>query len=111
MKLFARTPNNTGIGLTVILTGQVREEDGLLTHIEVILPIGCDLVVARADYTTIEPLPKSPMGQQLLWVHAGDLCADDGMWVNQAKIRAEIVRVNDQRRLDMARGPLGENWP
>lgn len=111
MKLFARTPGDDGLVLNVILTGQVQEDnDGIIWRVEIVLPIGCDHVVGY----TIESLPKSPMGQQLLWVNPGALCVDVAGGVNPAKqdqIRAEVVRVNDQRRLDMARGPLGENWP
>lgn len=107
MKLYARTPAGTGLGLNVILTGQVEEDSDIIRRVEIILPIGCDLVVGY----TVEALPKSPMGQQLLWADPGDVCANDGSTINQDQLRAEVVRVNDQRRLDMMHGPLGENWP
>jgi hypothetical protein len=103
VKLYVCTSAGTDLGLNVILTGQVQEDAGIIRRIEVILPIGCE------PFGTA--LPKSPMGQQLLWVNSGDICADNGGAVDQDQIRAEVVHVNDQRRLDMARGPLGENWP
>jgi len=111
VKLYACTPDGIGLGLNVILTGQIQEDtDGLIWRVEIVLPIGCDHVVGY----TVEALPKSPTGQQLLWVNPGDLCADVAGGVkpiNQDQVRAEVARVNDQRRLDMTRGPLRENWP
>jgi len=89
VKLYARTPAGTSLGLNVLLTGQVQEEGGAIRRVEVILPIGC------APFVTA--LPKSPMGQQLLWASSGDLCADDGGAIDLDQIRAEIVRVNEQK--------------
>ena len=111
MKLYARTPAGTGLGLNVLLTGQVREEGNTIRRVEVILPIGCDPFVAVLGGYAVEALPKSPMGQQLLWADPGDVCANDGSPVNQDQLRAEVARVHAQARLDMASGPLGENWP
>jgi hypothetical protein len=107
MKLYARTPAGTGIGIDVHLTGQVREEGGIIFSVEVALSIGCDLVVGYH----VEALPKTPSGRQLLWVDPGDICADNGFTVSQPDLRAEVTRVNDQRRAEMRHGPLGENWP
>ena len=107
MKLYARTPAGTGLGLDVLLTGQLKESDGKIRSVEVALPDGCDHVVGYA----IEPLPKRLSGRQLLWVDPGDVCADDGSTVNQEVLRGEVKRVNEQLRADMERGPLGENWP
>lgn len=107
MKLYARTPAGTGLGIDVVLTGQVRESDGKITRVEVALPPGCDLVVGY----TIEALPRSPSGRQLLWADPGDVCADDGSTLNQDALRAVVTRVNEQLRADAMRGPLGENWP
>jgi hypothetical protein len=113
VKLYARTPAGTGLGLDVLLTGQVRatgseEKAGwVIRSVEITLPIGCDSIIGYG----VESLPKSPSGRQLLWVDPGDVCADDGSTVNQEALRAEVNRVNEERRADMLRGPLGENWP
>ena len=107
MKLYARTSSGTGLGLDVLLTGQLNALDGKICGVEIALPAGCGYVygVPRAA------LPKAPSGRLLLWVDAGDVCANDGATATQEEIRAEAVRVNDQRRIEMLRGPLGENWP
>lgn len=107
MKLYARTPSGTGLGLDILLTGQLKESDGKIRDVEIALPTGCDYVygVLRAA------LPKSPSGRLILWVDAGDVCANDGAAATQEELRAEAVRVNEQRRADMLRGPLGEYWP
>jgi hypothetical protein len=112
VKLYARTPTGTGLGIDVLLTGQVREDNGTLRSVEIYMPIGCDLVVGyRIEKAVFESLPQGRGSRQVLWVDPGDLCADDGNTVNQAQIRAEVVRVNEQLRAEMLRGPLGENWP
>jgi len=105
VKLYARTPSGIGLGLDVLLTGQLKEADGKIRDVEVALPIGCDYVYG------VVIGPKSPSGRLLLWVDAGDVCANDGATATQEELRADIVRVNDQHRADMMRGPLGENWP
>jgi len=118
VKLYVRTPAGIGLGIDVLLTGQVREtgsEAGakagwVLRSVEVALPIACDHIVGYIGYS-VEPLPKSPSGRQLLWVNPGDLCADDGSAVNQEALRAEAARVREQLRTDMMRGPLPGNWP
>jgi hypothetical protein len=107
MKLYARTPSGTGLGLDVLLTGQLRESDGKVRGVEVALPIGCDHVVGYR----VEALPKTPRGRQILWADPSDVCADDGDSLTHDQLRAEAARVNDQHRADMLRGPLGENWP
>ncbi len=107
MKLYARTPAGTGLGIDVLLTGQVREENGTIRSVEIYMPIGCDLVVGYR----IESLPQGRGSRQVLWVDPGDLCADDSSALNQEALRAEVVRINEQLRAEMMSGPLGENWP
>ena len=107
MKLYARTPAGTGLGLHVFLTGQVRESEGKIRSVEVIMPHGCDCIRGY----TIEPLPKNLAGDQLLWADPGDVCTDDGASLNQAQLRAEVERVNERARYEMQHGPLPENWP
>ena len=107
MKLYARTPAGRGIGLDVLLTGQLKEADGKIRGVEVALPFGCDWIVANG----IEDLPMTPSGRQLLWVDPGDICADNGFTVSPSELSAEAARVREQLRLDMLHGPLGENWP
>lgn len=107
MKLFARTPGGDGLGLDVLLTGQVTERGGKIHRVEVALPIGCHSIVAYC----VEVLAETPSGRQLTWADPGDLRADDGSLVDREQIRAEVARVNEQARLDMQSGPLGKNGP
>jgi hypothetical protein len=107
VKLYARTPAGVGLGINVHLTGQLREDGDKIRSVEVKLPFGCDHVVGY----TVEPLPKSLGGDQLLWADPGDICANDGFTVSQDDLRAEADRVREQERVDTLRGPLGENWP
>lgn len=106
MKLYVRTPAGTGLGIDIFLTGQVQEDGGKISRVEITLPTGCDHIVGYG----LSPLPKSPAGDQLLWADPGDICAADGSPVTQAELRAEAVRVNEliERRM---RDRLGENWP
>lgn len=108
MKLYARTATGTGLGIDILLTGQMREDGGFICSVEVVLPIGCILIVG---YHVDSFLPKTPSGRQLLWADPIDISADNGASLNQFQLRAELVRVNEQRRTEMLRGPLGENWP
>jgi len=105
VKLYARTPSGTGLGIDVFFTGQVEETDGKIKRVEVVLPAGCDYV-----YGVVTRRSAFPSGR-LLWVDAGDVCVNDGATASQEELRAEAVRVNEQRRVDMLSGPLGENWP
>jgi hypothetical protein len=107
VKLYARTPSGTGLGLDVLLTGQIKESDGKVRSVEVMLPIGCDHVVGYA----VEPLPKSPGGRHLLWADPADVCANNGDTVSHDDLRAEAARIRKQDDDDRFRGPLGENWP
>jgi hypothetical protein len=116
VKLYARTPSGRGLGISVRFTGQVKESDNTIRSVEITLPRGCDEVVglrvgAEIVGYRVEALPKAPSGDPILWADPDDLCADDGSAVNQEQLRAEVIRVNDQRRADMLRGPLGEDWP
>lgn len=121
MKLFTRTLAGTGVSFDVALTGQLREDGEKILLVEVMLPIGGGF--ARFDQKHVVPsefgnrivarselLPTSPGGRQLLWVNPQDLYTKDGL-VEYAQLRSELARVNEQRRADMLRGPLGENWP
>lgn len=107
MKLSAHTPAGTGLELDVLLTGHVREDSGKNLHaVEIMLPAGC----VSVDGYGAETL-KTPSGRAVLWATPGDIRTDDGSTVNHDQLRAEVVRVTEQRRLDMLRGSLGENWP
>ncbi len=107
MKLYTRTPAGIGIGIGILLTGQVKEVDGKLRAVEISLPFGCDAIVGY----TATPLPKTPGGRAILWVDPGDLCTDAGSPMNREALLDEIKGVNDRRVEEMRRGPLGENWP
>jgi len=107
VKLYTRTPGGDGLGLDVLLTGQVTERNGKIHRVEVALPIGCVSIVGYR----VEVLPKTPGSRGLLWADPDDIRADDGSTVNQDQLRAEVVRVNEEGRSEMRRGPLGENWP
>ena len=106
MKLSAHTPAGTGLELDVLLTGHVREDSGKNLHaVEIMLPAGVSVDGHGAGTL------KTPSGRTVLWAIPGDIRTDDGSIVNHDQLRAEVVRVTEQRRLDMLRGPLGENWP
>lgn len=107
MKLYARTPSGLDLGLDVLLTGQLKESDGKIRSVEVVLPIGCDHVVGCA----VVALPRRLSGRQVLWTDPSDICADDGSTVNQDQLCAEAARVLEQMRLDILNGPLGDKWP
>lgn len=107
MKLYARTPAGTGLGLDVLLTGQLNESDGKIRSIEVSLPNGCVQVVG----CRIKTMPKMPRGRQLLWTDPADIYADDGDSLSPEELRNEAARVREKRRAEMLHGPLGENWP
>jgi hypothetical protein len=107
VKLYARTHGGTGLGLDIRLTGQLKESDGKIRSVEVTLPSGCDQIVGY----TFEPLPKTPGGSALLWADPGDVCTDRGDVVSPSELRDEAARVREQARVEMLRGPLGENWP
>jgi hypothetical protein len=122
VKLYVRTLAGTGLGINVLLTGQVHEDGGTIRRVEIYMPLGCDLVIgyygtaitgasARGATKLVMPLPKGRGDRQLLCVDSGDLCANDGSTLDQETLRAEVKRVNDQNRADMMHGPLGENWP
>lgn len=96
MKLFARTTAGITLGIDVHLTGQAREVDGNISSLEIKLPFGC----ARMGIET-----------STLWADVRDLGADNAGSFTQAELRAQIDRVQEQLRADMARGPLGEYWP
>jgi hypothetical protein len=107
VKLYARTPCGTGLGIDVLLTGLVKEANGKITSVEIYMPIGGHLVVGYS----IEPQPKGRGSREILWVDPSDLCANDGAAVNQEAVRTEVARVNEQLRYEALHGPLGENWP
>jgi hypothetical protein len=104
LKLYVRLSACGGLGLDVLLTGQVKETDGKRL-VEVSLPYGCDTIVGA-------PLPKTGSGRALIWADPGDLCANDDNLVSTEALFNEVKRVNDLRAEEMRRGPLGgENWP
>lgn len=107
MKLCVQLEAGIGLGIDILPTGQVKEVRGMIANVEVALPNGCDGTIIFA----YKPLPKTPGNRPLLWVDARDLRTDSGIRMNETDLRAEIKRVNDERRADMMRGPLGENWP
>jgi hypothetical protein len=107
VKLYARTPGGEGLGLDVLLTGQVTERDDKLHRVQVFMPIGCASIVGYS----IKPEPKGRGGTEVLWVDPTDLRANDGATVNQEAIRAEVERVKESLRYEALHGPLGENWP
>ena len=107
MKLYTRTPAGTGLGINVLFTGHIEESDGKVRRVEVMLPSGCDRVVGY----TIDPLPKTPLGDQLLWADPGDLCGPDGASLSHEALRAEAARVRERLRYEATRGPLPEDWP
>jgi hypothetical protein len=107
VKLYARTPAGTGLGLNILLTGLVKESDDKITSVEIYMPIGGQLIVGYS----VVPQPWGRGSREVLWVDPGDLCADDGAVATQEAIRAEVERVNASLRYEALHGPLGENWP
>lgn len=107
MKLYARTPAGTGLGIDVLLTGLVKEANGKITSVEIYMPIGSHLIVGYR----VEPLPKGRGSSEVLFVDPGDLCANDGTAVNQEMLRAEVARVEESLRYEAMHGPLGKDWP
>jgi len=107
VKLYARTPCGTGLGINVLLTSLVKESGGKITSVQIYMPIGAHVIVGYS----IEPQPKGRGSTEVLWVDSTDLRTDDGASVNQEALRAEIGRVEASLRYEALHGPLGKDWP
>jgi hypothetical protein len=108
MQLIATTPTGLCLIFDATLTGGISLcTDG---HTVDAVEVKISAVCLRLRGTGPEELPGPANGLKLLWVKPDDLC-ENGTPFKHEELIAAAARAWERAKADLARGPLGANWP